>query len=248
MHYQTLKRVLMGIAMLMPLSMTARDFNSELLLSDEETTYWYRISCAASGMDGLAMTDLSGSTGTGEASRMIYMMPTETEDQRSQWKLTAGEDGRFIITNRATGQQISNASSSEADHNITMLTASDAPGLTVTALGDYAFRLESVEDDGVNRCLALADKDAGAIFYPESDESSSAIGWKFLTVEIVTGMNASKGTFPTLRVKNRHVIVSGCSEWKLYNAGGEELPRTVSLPTGIYLVKMPHKSVKVLIP
>ena len=44
------------------------------------------------------------------------------------------------------------------------------------------------------------------------------------------------------------IFVKGCPEWQLFNASGEEMPRTVALPTGVYLVKMGQKSIKVLIP
>ena len=131
---------------------------------------------------------------------------------------------------------------------MTWLTSSDAQGFTVTSLGDYAFKLESVEDDGVNRCLALAEKDGEALTYPETGESSSVIGWKFFPVEIVDAIGSTKGSGTTISVKGKRISVSGCPEWQLFNAAGEEMPRTVSLPTGVYLVKMPQKTVKILIP
>ena len=178
----------------------------------------------------------------------VYLLPTETEDYRSQWKLTAGEDGKVVITNRATGFQISNTSQSVGDHNLTWLTGSGAPGFTVTSLGDYAFKLESVEDDGVNRCLALPDRSAEAITYPEAGESTSAIGWKFFPVEIDTGIGSMQAGRTVVQVMKGRIFVKGCPEWQLFNASGEEMPRTVALPTGVYLVKMGQKSIKVLIP
>ena len=185
MIYEAFKKMFLGIAMLAPLTLAAQEYDEELQMSTD-IVYWYRICNAAPGMEGYAMTDLNGEV-EGEdhedALRMtVALLPTETEDYRSQWKLTAGEDGKVIITNRATGFQISNTSQSVGDHNLTWLTASGAPGFTVTSLGDYAFKLESVEDDGVNRCLALADRSAEAITYPEAGESTSAIGWKFFPV------------------------------------------------------------------
>lgn len=241
--------------MLAPLSLAAQEFDSELQLSDEETVCWYRICNAAPGMDGYAMTDLNGHTEDGEdyeaALRIsIPLLPTETDDRRSQWKLTPGEDGKVIITNRMTGSQISSVSNLLGDHNITTLTfSSDAQGFVVSSLGDYAFKLESVEDDGVNRCLALAERGGEALAYPETGESTSIIGWKFFPVEIETGIGSAKASRSVvISVKNKRISVSGSTDWQLFNISGEEMPRTVSLPTGVYLVKMPQKSVKVLIP
>lgn len=251
MTNKTLRKVFWAFALLTPMSLGAQEFDSELQLSTD-IVYWYRICSAVPGMEGYAMTDLNGEV-EGEdhedALRMtVALLPTETEDYRSQWKLTAGEDGKVVITNRATGFQISNTSQSVGDHNLTWLTGSGAPGFTVTSLGDYAFKLESVEDDGVNRCLALADRSAEAITYPEAGESTSAIGWKFFPVEIDTGIGSMQPGRLVVQVMKGRIFVKGSPEWQLFNAAGEEMPRTVVLPTGVYMVKTPQRTVKVLVP
>ena len=247
MTFISLKRLFMGMCLLAPAWLTAQEFDDELQLSDEETVCWYRICTGATGLDGLAMTDVNGSTGSEEYQNMIFMLPTEADDLRSQWKLTAGEDGKVIITNRATGSQIAGTSLWEDDHNITALTASGATGFTFTSLGDYAFKLESVEDDGVNRCLAFADKDAGTVLYPESGESESAIAWKFFPVEIETGIGSMSAGRQVISVKNGRISVAGSTEWQLFDTSGEEMPRTVLLPAGIYLVSGEHASQEVVI-
>lgn len=247
MTYGILKKLFWGIALLAPLSLAAQEFGSELQMSDKETTYWYRICSAAPGMDGLAMTGLNSTTDVEDNPNMIFMMPTETMDHHSLWRLTAGKDGKVIITNRATGFMISNSSEIVGDHNITCLTTS-SQGFTITNLGDNTFKFESVEDDGVNRCLALADKDGEVLTYPESGESSSAIAWKFIPVEIVTGIGTMKAGQPVIQVKDKRISVTDCPEWQLFNAAGEEMPRTVSLPIGVYMVKMPQRTIKVLVP
>ena len=175
MTFISFKRLFMGLCLLAPAWLAAQEFDDELQLSSD-FVYWYRISNAAAGMDGLAMTDVNGSTGSEEYQNMIFMLPTEADDLRSQWKLTAGEEGKVIITNRATGSQIAGTSLWENDHNITALTTSGATGFTFTSFGEGTYRLESVEDDGVSRCLALADKDGEAVAYPESGESTSSHG------------------------------------------------------------------------
>ena len=248
MTYKPLKTLYLGVALLASMSAIAQDFDSELQLSNDETIYWYRICSAATGMEGFAMTDLNGMTDAEEYFNTIFIMPTETEDTHSQWKLTAGEDGKVIITNRSTGNQIGNTSVDVGEFNATKLAEEGAQGFTVTSLGDYAFQLESVEDDGVNRCLALAYIEGEALSYPESAASSSIVGWKFFPVEIETGIGTTQAVRPVISVKNKRISVKGCSEWHLYNAEGEEMPRTTRLATGIYLVKLPQKTFKVAIP
>ena len=245
MTNKTLRKVFWALALLAPLSIGAQEFDSELQLSTD-IVYWYRICSAAPGMESYAMTDLSLQT-EDDISDIVHLLPTETEDYCSQWKLTAGEEGKVVITNRATGRQIGNISFNSDDHNPTRL-VSDAPGFTVTSLGDYAFKLESVEDDGVNRCLALADISGEAIAYPESGESSSVIGWKFFPVEIDTGIGSMKAGRTIVQVKGKRIFVTGCPEWQLFNAQGEEMPRTVALQTGVYMVKTQQRTIKVMVP
>lgn len=247
MTYKSLKTFSLGVALLASLSAIAQDYDSELQLSNDETTYWYRICNASTGMDGYAMTDLGPETEDINLS-YIYLLPTETEDIHSQWKLTAGEDGKVIITNRSTGKQIGNTSVDVGDFNATKLAEGGAPGFAVTSLGDDAFKLESTEDDGVNRCLALAYIESEPLSYPESGESSSIVGWKFFPVEIETGIGTTQAVRPVISVKNKRISVKGSSEWQLFNSQGEEMPRTTRLATGVYLVKLPQKTFKVAIP
>lgn len=249
---KTFRKVFWGFALLASLSAGAQEYDSELQLSTD-IIYWYRICSAVPGMEGYAMTDLNGEIDGEDHEDVlrlaVYMIQTETEDYRSQWKLTAGEEGKVILTNRATGSQISNHSGGNGNHNVTWLTfSSDAQGFTFTDLGDNAFKLESVEDDGINRCLSLAEKEGEALTYPETGECSSVIGWKFFPVEIDTNIGSTKAGNPIIQVKGKRISVNGCPEWQLFNAEGEEMPRTVSLPTGVYMVKIPQKTVKVLIP
>ena len=249
MIYKTFRHVLLGIAVLAPMGLAAQEFSSELQLSNDETTYWYRICNATPGMDGYAMTD-----GTSQIINFngILLTQVETEDQTAQWKLTAGEDGKVVITNRATGKQISNTSVCETldlgYFNITLLTDEGAQGFTVSTLGDYVFSLQGMENDGVNRCLAMADKDGDPVTYPETDASASAIGWKFFPVEIEDAIGSTSASRSSIKIMNKRIVVTGCTDWQLFNAAGEELPRTVSLPTGVYMVKTPKRTVKILVP
>ena len=245
MTYKSLKTLSLSFALLAPLSIGAQEFDSELQLSTD-IIYWYRICSAVPGMEEYAMTD-PNLEAEDDISNVVHLLPTETEDYRSQWKLTAGEDGKVIITNRETRRQISNISFNEGDHNPTKL-VSDAPGFTVTYLGDLAFKLEGVEEDGVNRCLALADISGEALTYPETGVSTSFVGWKFYPVEIDTGIGSAKDGRAIIQVKDNRISVMGSSEWQLFNAKGEEMPRTIALPTGVYMVKTQQKTIKVAIP
>ena len=252
MNYQTFRNILLSLGLLASTSALAQELSAELQLSTDEETCWYRICSAVPGMTDFAMTDVNAGGDSEDQEDLwrpaLYLLQTETADYRSQWKLTAGEDGKVVITNRATGNSIGSVSMNAGNHNVTQLTPGATPGFTVTSLGNNAFKLESVEDDGVNRCLALAEKDSEPLSYPETDEGTSAVGWQFLAVEIDTGLGSTTSGRTIVRLADGRIAVENSTGWTLFNAQGEEMPRTTPLPTGVYLVKLPQKTVKVLIP
>lgn len=244
MNYKMIGRTLLGMALLTAVSAKAQQAASELQMSTEDATYWYRICNATEGMQDYVMTDCHFE----KSYYNVQLLKTEQSNELSQWKLTEGEDGKVVLTNRSTGMQLSSTSVNVGNHNATQLTDNGGQGYTITPLGNDAFRLESVEDDGVNRCLAMAKQQSDAIAYPTDDESASVVGWKFMLTEtIVTGIGATEKGKTAIRVANKRVSVSGCPEWQLFNSLGEEMPRTTPLATGIYLVKTPTRVVKVLV-
>lgn len=256
MKQRKIRKMLLGVALLMTATAGAQEFASELQMSDGETTYWYRICSAVPGMQELVMTNGIGEDESAVMHVGIEMKQTETTDPMSRWKLTAGEDGKILLTNGYTGRQITNFSMNEGNHNRTAVAEENAPdyaiiprsqGFKITALGDNAFKLESVENDGVNRCLALAEEGSEALTYPTDNLSTSVIGWKFMLVETITAINDAATKF-TIRVANKRVMVEGCKRWKLFNAQGKEMPHNKALATGVYFVKTPKKTVKVLVP
>lgn len=250
MNQITHKNVLWCFILLLPMIAGAQEFESEIHLWDplneNETTYWYRICNALPGMEEYAITDCSEEDELFPA----QLLQTEEKDYKSQWKLKAGENGKVILINRATGQELDGSSVDMGNCNATLIMPEGtSTGFTMTALGNNAFSLQSVEDDDVNRCLALADKDGKPTTYPTENESSSVIGWKFIVMEISSwdGIGTDKVRKTVISVSGKRISVSGVSKWQLYNAQGEEMPRTTKLAPGVYMVKLPQETVKVRI-
>lgn len=250
MNHNAFKGVLWGLAMLSAVTAGAQEYESELQvwdpLDESETTYWYRICSALPELEGYAVTDYSEE----DDIYPLQLLQTEEKDYRSQWKLAAGAENKVILVNRATGQEIDGCSLDMGSCNVTqIMPAGITTGFVITALGNNAFSLQSVEDDGINRCLAVADVDSAPISYPTENESTSAIGWKFITMEISgwDGIESAKPSKTSIRISGKRISVSGVKKWQLFNAQGEEMPRTTRLAAGIYMVKLPGKTVKVLI-
>ena len=154
MIYRTFRTLFWGIGLLAALSASAQEqeFDSELQLSNDEVIYWYRICSALPGMEGYAVTDFSEE----DELYPVQLLQTEEKDYKSQWKLKAGDDGKVIIINRATEQELDGCSIDMGSCNVTQIMPSETTtGFKMTALGNNAFMLESVEDDGIRRTYYL---------------------------------------------------------------------------------------------
>lgn len=236
--------LLLGVTLLSVLSAGAQQFASELKMSTEEAFYWYRICNASFGMQDYVMTDCSNENDVIQ----VQLLQTEMTDEKSQWKLTtAGKDGKVVLTNRSSSLQLGGISLNIGDHNSTRLTINGSQGFAITPLGEDAFSLKCIEDDGVERSLALAERDSPPLIWPEENFSSSVIGWKFMLVDTNdTGINNADSEV-SVHVEGKCVFVSGSPKWQLYNTQGEEIHRDTMLSAGIYLIKTHKEVVKVMI-
>ena len=238
------KVLFLVVTLLSALSAGAQQYASELKMSSDNVVYWYRICNSSLGMQDFVMTDCSNDDNVIQ----VQLVQTELTDEKSQWKLTlAGLDDKVVLTNRASGLKLGGISLNIGEHNSTQLTTNNLQGFTITPLGEDAFSLKCIEDDGVERCLALAEQESPALMWPEENLSTSVVGWKFVLVNSTdTGIN-NADLKVTIRVEGKLVNVSGCSKWKLFNIQGEEISSTSMLTGGVYLVKTPNEVVKVIV-
>lgn len=238
------KGIIISLFLLLALPIKGQDFASELQMSTEGTIYWYRICNAVPGMQDYVMTDCSSQ----DIIYQVQLQKTAIDNEYSLWKLTAvGDDGKVVLVNRATGLLLGGRSFDQGDHNPTGLITNGSHGYTITSLGDNAFSLQGVEDDGVERCLSLAERDTPAFIWPERNLSTSAIGWKFLLVDSnTTGIFGTK-TKSSVHVIDKRIVVNGSSRWQLFDILGREIPHDQVLAAGIYLLKTSNEAVKVMI-
>ena len=238
-----IRALFLSVFLLAFISARAQQFASVLKISTDEEVYWYRICNASLGMQDYVMTDCSNDDDVIQ----VQLLQTEMIEERSLWKLTTvGNDGKVVLTNRFTGFQLGGVSLNMGNHNATQLTDKGSQGFIITYLGEDAFSLQSVEDDGVERFLSLAKRDSPALNWPEQNQSTSIIGWKFIPVE-------STGIFdtiisPAINVVDKHIFVSGCKSWHLLSLSGKVIPSHIILKAGIYLVKTSDRVVKVIVP
>ena len=241
-----LYQVLLGIALMMT---AATAWAQDWQVSNDDATYWYRITPAQETLKSYAMTDASNTDGIAQ----LVMLATDDTEELSQWKITEanglGNEKFYIITNRKTGMMIQARSVNIGNHNATQLTLDDENNMfNISEIVDGAYRIQSTENDGVERALAIADCNGAALAWPtESELATSPVAWKFvLAEEVITGLNGA-AVDTAIRIANHRISVNGAKDWQLFNILGEEMPRTTDLPTGTYIVKIGDKSFKVVL-
>ena len=246
MRHTLLYQALLGIA-LMVTSVSA--WAQAWQVSSEDTTYWYRITPAQETLKSYAMTDASNTDGIAQ----LVMLATDDTEELSQWKITetsGSEDEKlYVITNRSTGMMIQARSVNIGNHNATQLTLDDENNMfNISEIADGAYRIQSTENDGVERALAIADCNGAALAWPtEGELATSPVAWKFVLVEeVITGLNEAAAD-TAIRIANHRISVKGAKDWQLFNVLGEEMPRTTDLPTGTYIVKVGNKTFKVVL-
>lgn len=214
-----------------------------LSISDEGTAYWYRISSCAEGLENHAITS------TDDAADMpLPLLDTEITDERSQWMVTKGDNGLLQFTNRSTGSMIAASSVHNGSCNITQVAESKDDGGSFTAqfVGGTRYMLSAVEDDDVTRYLAATSQGNPAMAFPTEACNKTAVVWNFEIVESeLTSLDGADATQISIEAHNGRIRVSGATEWHLYSLQGIELPRTTTLPEGIYIIQTPHKTIKV---
>lgn len=215
----------------------------ELSLSDEGANYWYRISSCAEGLENYAIS----STDNPDA-LPLPLLNSEITDSNSLWMITKTADNLLQFTNRATGRVIAASSICTDNYNITQVANTKDEGGRFAAqfVGGNRYMLCSQEDDGMTRYLAATRQGEQSLAFPSELSNHSAVVWKFEIVETeLTGINATDTTQIAIKASKGRIHVSGATQWHLYNLQGREMPRTTTLPEGIYIIQTPNKTIKV---
>jgi hypothetical protein len=207
--------------------------------------YWYNIISAKSGTSNLAIKDNSNAGGA-----FPFVITTLDENDNSQqWKFIKNEaNDKMDIVNRATGLHIMTNSTPEGLFNAVMagyFMKNTGYNFEYLGLGQYA--LNGLENDYIERYLALQDTQAKADSLNLSAMPNSEFSWTLKEAGFTSGINNTSEAKPAVQVVNGTIVVENATDYTVTSASGIVMPKSVKLQKGVYLVTIGKTTTKVII-
>ena len=232
-----------SLTLILFLLVSLANVSAQIKFSSGSDEFWYNLLSAKAGVENFAITE------TNDGAFPITVAPLEADNESQQWKFVEdATTGNLYIINRKSGNQILSDSRAEDVYNATLIGLDPQNrGYKVSSIGDEQYSFSSIENDSIERYLALQELSAASVILDEENLNGSAFAWKAQEV-IPTGINEiTAGSVVIYVTADRKIIVENAVNYKVTSLAGVELPKDVSLEKGIYLVTVGNVSKKVSI-
>ena len=213
--------------------------------STKTDEYWYNIISAKSGTSNLAIKD-----NTKSGSSFAFTLTTLDEsDNTQQWKFLKNDaTGRMDLVNRETGFHILTNSTAEGIYNAVLsgyFMKNTGYDLQYLGLGQYA--MSGLENDNIERYLAMQDTQAKADSLDLSSMPNSEFSWTLREAGYTSGIKSVGGAEPLIKVVNGVITVENATDYSVTSPDGIVMPKGIKLQQGVYLVTIGKTTTKVII-
>ena len=216
---------------------------AQIKTSSGNEEYWYNLLSAQSGVEGFAIVENPDET----AAFPLTVAALDNEDPAQQWKFVESGSKTYYIVNRKSGKQIIANSTMHFAINATQLGSAEVEhkGFKVTEISEGQYAFSGVEDDKIERYLALQDLNAVAVVLDKTNLANSAFAWAAVLND-TQGIQSVKGDV-TIQVKNRRIIVENAKNYKVTSLAGVQFAKKAILEPGIYVVTINGESTNVYV-
>ena len=148
-----------------------------------------------------------------------------------------------------SGNQILSDSRAEGAYNATLI-GIDAQnkGFKAEQIGDGQYSFSSIENDGIERYLAMQELMTENVVLDEENLNGTAFAWIAIEASISTAIEGiTTEEFVIYVTADRKIIVENAENYKVTTLAGMELKKDASLEKGIYIVTAGNVSKKVSI-
>ena len=217
--------------------------NAQIKYSNGSDEFWYNLLSAKSGVENLAITE------TPDGVYKITVAALDNENEGQQWKFVEdGSTGNVYIVNRKSGNQILSDSRLQDIYNATLIGLDSLNrGFKAAQIGDGQYAFSAIENDGIERYLAIQELSAENVVLDEENLSSSAFAWVAKEVTTTGVEEISDENFVISVTEDRRIIVENATDYRVRSLAGVELPKDASLEKGVYIVTVGSVSKKVSI-
>lgn len=211
-------------------------------LSNENVEIWYTIQSSKPGYENRCITDVTSEELPYVCFGIEYI---EDNNLTQQWKLVkksdAENDERVQLINRATGNMIQTKTVYNT-HYYTQCTQSEeeSNGWILDFLGDDQFEIFGTDENGNIRYLNAASGMEEPDTYLEGNNLNSGFTWIFkkkaTTPSLPSRIRPNTLDDVLIYSKDRRIVVTGASDYKITNMVGITLRKDTELLPGMYLV------------
>jgi hypothetical protein len=117
--------------------------------------------------------------------------------------------------------------------------------LQYLGLGQYA--MSGLENDNIERYLAMQDTQAKADSLDLSSMPNSEFSWTLREAGYTSGIKSVGGAEPLIKVVNGVITVENATDYSVTSPDGIVMPKGIKLQQGVYLVTIGKTTTKVII-
>ena len=236
-----MKRISLTSILFLLVSMA--NVSAQIKFSSGYDEFWYNLLSAKAGVENLAITE------TNDRAFPITVAPFEADNENQHWKFVEDEStGNIYIVNRKSGNQILSDSRLQDIYNATLCGLDSLNrGFKAAQIGDGQYVFSAIENDDIERYLALQELSAESVVLDEENLNSSAFAWVVKEITTTGVEEISDENFVICVTDDRRIIVENVANYRVRSLAGIELPKDVSLEKGVYIVTVGSVSKKVSI-
>ena len=211
-------------------------------------TQYYRIISANKEYSNKCLQD-----NTSNSSYTYLVNDFDFDNNKQKFELIADKTDscKFYLRNLYSRKYIQNNCKPYGEFNFPQGIASkySITPYTITPIGEDQVLIYYTENNGITRYLNAADNTSIKEKVFIEDALYSRYAWYIVNANQDITHISPKITHENISIAivNRHIIITGCKDYTIYNSAGESQPPIGERSPGIYIIKTPKKTFKVLV-
>ena len=216
--------------------------------ADSSEPQYYRIVSACKDYTGKCLQD-----NTSNVTYTYLVHDFDAGNTLQQFQLIAdnADTTKYYLRNRSSRKYIQNKYKQRNEYSFLQGIASKyyTSPFTITPIGQNQVLIHYTESNGITRYLNVADDASVKEKVFIEDALNSRYAWYIVDAsqDITHISPAIAHEDIGISVVNRHIIVTGCPDYTIYNSFGIPQNRTGERTPGIYIIKTPQKAFKVCV-
>ena len=214
-------RIAAMLAMLAPLgTLSAQDYPQK---DSTGATIYYKIFSASPLYEGMCLQD---NTRT-DTQYPFGLAAHEAGSRQQEWTLVPGTtEGTYLLKNRATYRFVAAAAKANA-----------ANQLLFTPVGDGQVTM-TYQEGTTTRYMLVGDTERGPEIFEKKGHKDSSRAWLiYPSTAVPSDIHTASGTQVSIQAVGRRIVVSGTSNYDVYDIQGRRVDSEAELLPGVYVVE-----------